>query len=541
MPAHLLALSDTLIRKIIHLLQPNECLALTQLHTRLQSNALAVVVNKVTQQGQIDYALASFNSGHIAACRAIIQSNPSDVVLDAVCYTAMFDDGVHAQLQCPLAFPAQRGQYDFFQFLLPQLENLLKGRKNKKQALVYRLACHAIISRQISVSELLIKECDDVNWRPQRNPENDDTIRCAYRNSTFPTLLALAAKHGMDAIVELLLCGDITKSNTIANANLIWRDESDDTNYYSGKEWKAINYAVAADNINIVKLLLDRTDFNHITLNQETYAISLAVELERKTMVLLLVEHYKIHVLRETQRDTFEQMLTVAAQNKDSEMLKFLCDELEWNVVSEVLASETGLFNALWVATHAGNLENVAYLIEKGVNVNAGDPLWEAVVKCKASIVKKLIRAGANTSIRGNKDDKRTLLHESCYNLALDQDSGAEARNADAFETFLALLDGGCDVNATDALGNTCLHVLSGLDDPSGVIPQAIKMLINAGADVRHRNNEGLTAVEAAKRRKSFSNSRMDKDDQVVALLKQVDDLIYGDGENSKQSDEKTP
>lgn len=136
-------------------------------------------------------------------------------------------------------------------------------------------------------------------------------------------------------------------------------------------------------------------------------------------------------------------------------------------------------------------------------NNAGGTPLGSASQLEHFAIIKLLLQAGANVN-QYNKNGGRTSLHWAALqnnqqNLQLLLDFGADVNQADHYgvtalhhaalqdnsNAITFLLAHGAHVNAVDNLGNTPLF-------ESG---ESIQLLINAKADVNHRNNHEDTAL----------------------------------------------
>jgi len=150
------------------------------------------------------------------------------------------------------------------------------------------------------------------------------------------------------------------------------------------------------------------------------------------------------------------------------------------------------------------NVKVVEYLITHGAYVNATGaygmtPLHFAADSFNVDIVKFLIERGADVNAKCNEGD--TPLHYAAYIYSLD--------------VVKCLVDLGADVNAKNNDGETPLHsAVKNLyvdygncdpNDPSGEFHDAnrangdvLKYLIDEGADVHAKNNEGKTAFDVA-------------------------------------------
>ena len=143
--------------------------------------------------------------------------------------------------------------------------------------------------------------------------------------------------------------------------------------------------------------------------------------------------------------------------------------------------------------------ERLSPLLERGINARDGDgktALMHATFTLTqpATSLQSLIEAGADVNARDN-DSRTALMHA--------------ARTFGSIGAIKPLLDAGADVNARDNDGKTALMQLARrhipasnpILEPEEVQEQiaqtnaAIKLLLDAGADVNARDNDGQTAL----------------------------------------------
>ncbi len=124
-----------------------------------------------------------------------------------------------------------------------------------------------------------------------------------------------------------------------------------------------------------------------------------------------------------------------------------------------------------------GNIENVEFLLEKGVNPNQGF-LKHMPSESMAEMIQLLQKY--NWDINEGRGE-RTLLHH-------DANHGFGKR-------IKILLEHGADPNALDSLGQTALHILAA----RGTGKDAIQALLDHGSDLSIKNHEGKTALDYAK------------------------------------------
>lgn len=149
-------------------------------------------------------------------------------------------------------------------------------------------------------------------------------------------------------------------------------------------------------------------------------------------------------------------------------------------------------------AAKCGKAEIVSELLNEGVDMDVCDinretPLLSAAKAGNSDAAKALLAAGA---------DIKTRDHGGCS--ALDW----AGRNGDA-EIVTAILMHGAEANSCDLLGRTALHRASA--SPADT-EDAIKALVDGGADTEFPNELGLTPLSDAARRFDRKN--------VLALLR---------------------
>jgi len=151
----------------------------------------------------------------------------------------------------------------------------------------------------------------------------------------------------------------------------------------------------------------------------------------------------------------------------------------------------------LHVAADIGIPPVVNLLVDLGANLEARDslgrtPLIQAAIAGNSAVVAVLLAAGADADAAETRH-RITALHLAAF--------------SDRREIIDTLLGYGADVDAADSQGETPLFWAVGRGHT-----QTIARLINAGADINHRNLAGVSPLGAA----AFAHER----EATVRLLK---------------------
>ena len=211
--------------------------------------------------------------------------------------------------------------------------------------------------------------------------------------------------------------------------------------------------------------------------------------------------------------------LNIACKRGDIEMIRLL---LKYGADMTVYNREG--YSPFTTAYKKGNKEAINLFLEHGIDLNdnesrwccqKGDsdewvpmkdqltPLMRACSKNDISMIKRLLTHGADPSVISESEDG---LYEvtSAVLLALDNE-----------EILQLLLDHGADVNITDSYGNNALlYMLSYHENNyrerddlytdfepdkerlSPELTKGVRMLLEHGLDVMHKNNRGKTAFD---------------------------------------------
>lgn len=160
----------------------------------------------------------------------------------------------------------------------------------------------------------------------------------------------------------------------------------------------------------------------------------------------------------------------------------------------------------LCTAIEKNDLKMVQYLLNKGIDPNS-IPLWEYILNSHRSIVKIMIRYGANVNctdysgwtplhmvVEESKRDLLEILLGAGANVNTGSISGYSPLHVAVWradlQIFDTLLNKGANIDARDNEGNTPLH-----EACAGNRPEIIKILLDEGVDINVKNIEGITPI----------------------------------------------
>jgi len=244
---------------------------------------------------------------------------------------------------------------------------------------------------------------------------------------------------------------------------------------------------------------------------------------EIKTSDVESVKKYLAYGFNLNEKDKYKRtpLMIAAANNPNPDVIQLLIDfGARINLTdSDKFGFEKGETALAYAAKFNSNPEIIQVLIENGAlvneeNKNGETPLMGAAKKnSNPECIKKLIENGANINHHNNDDETPLMLAaRSNPELGITQeliDNGASVDDRDNKgktalmhaidnenpEITSALIKAGANVNAQDSSGYTPLFFAIANKQTTNHIP----ILIQAGADVKHLDDTGLTAYDEGK------------------------------------------
>jgi ankyrin repeat protein len=274
-----------------------------------------------------------------------------------------------------------------------------------------------------------------------------DSEIASISKSRNVTALLLAAKAGLEGVVELLLKN---------GADIKAVDNGRNT---------PLHFAAYEGHKKVVEVLLDKgANIKAVNKNEQT-ALYLAAQNRHEEVVKRLLKE-----------DNGQTALYLAAKNGQEEMLKLLLED-----GADINATNMGRTALLWAAFN-GLKNAIELLLGQGANINTPNnnnatPLYFAALKNHEEVVKLLLENGAGPNAADNY--KQTALHPAAQ-------KGHE-------NVVKLLLENGANPDAVNDSGETALH-LAAKNGNKGIVEE----LLAKGARRDIKDQKGKTPLDLA-------------------------------------------
>jgi ankyrin repeat protein len=325
-------------------------------------------------------------------------------------------------------------------------------------------------------------------------------IKVNVENSDGETALLLSAQNGHDKIVDDLLDCKKTKVNKANNngvtplylaaqnghckvVNALLLHKKIKVNKANDKGITPLFMAAQNGHVKAVELLLLQQDIKiNATTNVGATPLYIAAQQGHIEIVNTLLAHEDIIV--NAKMSEGYTPLHIASQNGHIKVVKALLAQKGIRVNSTNVNGAT----PLTLAVQNGHRAIVNALLENGAHANiatksGATPLYFAARNGYKDIVEHLLKNGANTNAAC--DDGVSPLYIAVQN-----------GHADVVEL---LLKNGANVNAAGITGHTPIQVAC-LSPHTKGNKKIFSSLLENGADITHRNDDGQTAMMIAKK-----------------------------------------
>ena len=255
-------------------------------------------------------------------------------------------------------------------------------------------------------------------------------------------------------------------------------------------------------------------------LRRGTLPLCLALRRKKPDIIRCLLREHPMIKKQEAEGET--TMHVAASSGADESTLNALLQ-----MGADVNARDKWGRTPLCSAAAAGDLRLVNYLIQHGAIVKGrfpkgSDPLSEAIDQCNYEIGCRLIEEGAQVSVSqavqcGHVDATKSLIQQGADLEQVEAEWASppllSAVYSENFEIAQMLLEAGANPNVQTSVYYSRQGV-SGGDTPlhwavSDGAAKLVKLLLSHGADPDVQNAEGVSALEAAKRREKTNLVRI--------------------------------
>ena len=300
----------------------------------------------------------------------------------------------------------------------------------------------------------------------------------------------------------------------VALTDKLLRD-GEDVNARDPSGWTPLYYAVYRDEIDIVKLLLaNRADVNTATNRDFTPLYAAAYDGDVEIVKLLTALGADVNLAT----DLGWTSLYAAVHGGHLETAKLLIEH-----GADVNLATRHSMTPLYAAVRANMREMIELLIENGADVNiATDTSWSPLIRaCRdgnGEVVRLLLRNGGEVNVAtdigwsplmlacdtGNREFAEAFLRSGAHVNTTMQDGWAAlhlaARKGHTEIVGMLLGQQGIDINIANEELETPLH-----ESAERGHEQVVRLLLEKGAEVNPRDEDGLTPLGLAKRRRRAS------------------------------------
>ncbi len=274
---------------------------------------------------------------------------------------------------------------------------------------------------------------------------------------------------------------------------------------FDGSSINAVSSAVISGNVELLKSVLkNKAAIDYQNKPGDFTALSLATELQRLSMMKLLIDHSASISITDYRGNNVLHGISLFFRNIDA--LNLMQGSLYQIINSQNNANMTPLFTAILedqeaVPPKIRNPEFVKWLLDHGAQVNGiigANKEFDVIVPLlqrKDNEYLKMIFSYAVKPLPNTIHNNMNYLHLAIW-----------YQNWEMVPVFVPLVD---DINHQDAEGRTALHIAGYFNDV-----QTIQFLLDNGANKSLRDQEGRTAYDI------YVETYADKNPEMLALLK---------------------